>query len=474
MNLDPLFYPKSVAVIGASDNLGGGKLPYFQLLQSNGFTGELYPVNPRRAEVSGVKAYACIEDLPGPVDFAIVAAPVEQSVEIIKSAVRKRIKFIHFFTSGFGETGNLQLEEDLIREARKGGLRIVGPNCIGVQCFESKVSFNLLKEQELPGAIAFLGQSGGITGNFVAMATTRKIWLNKVVSYGNQIDLHLEDYLDYLADDDKIRIIACYIEDIKDTNKFLETLRRTTAKKPVIILKGGKTELGSKAAASHTGAMASNYTIWASAVRQHGGLLVDDFDALMSLAMLAEAKKLPRGHRVGFLGAGGGVSVLFSDLAAQSGIALPELGTRAQQMISEKIKGVNTSTTNPVDLGAFGFDLNVMLHTMKALDEDENIDVIIPYFSVEYLMHAEVFLNVVNSADTILDMSRQIQKPVIPVLSCFVENNLDAERVRISTFNALRNAGFPVYSRIQDALYSIETYFEWAAKRRRAETKSAA
>ncbi len=465
MNLDPLFYPKSVAVIGASENLGGGKLPYFQIMQANGFAGTLYPVNPRRPEVSGIKAYASINDLPEPVDFAIVAAPVEQSIDIVKAAVRKGIKFIHFFTSGFGETGNLQLEKDAIREARKGHLRIVGPNCIGVQCFESKVSFRLLAEQEQPGAIAFLGQSGGITSSFVAMATTRDIWLNKVVSYGNQIDLRLEDYIEYLADDDKIRLVACYVEDIKDAGKFLKTLRRATAKKPVIILKGGKTELGSKAAASHTGAMASNYKIWSSAVKQHGGLLVENFEELMNLAMLGTAQKFPQGRRVGFLGAGGGISVLFSDLAVTSGVELPELSERAQQMISEKIMGVNTSTTNPVDLGAFGFDLNVMLHTMKALDEDDNIDVIVPYFSVEYIMHAELFLNVKNSADTIQQMADCIKKPVIPVLACFLENDLEAERVRISTFNALRKAGFPVYSEIQDALYAIETYFEWAEKR---------
>jgi acyl-CoA synthetase (NDP forming) len=381
--------------------------------------------------------------------------------------VRKGIKFIHFFTSGFGETGNLQLEKDMIREARKGNLRIVGPNCIGVQCFESKLSFMPLTAQEQAGTIAFLGQSGGITSNVVAMATTRRIWLNKVVSYGNQIDLRLEDYLEYLADDDNIRLVACYVEDIKDANKFLKTLRRTTAKKPVIILKGGKTEQGSKAAASHTGAMASNYAIWAAAVRQHGGLLVEDFEELMNLVMLGTANKFPRGRRVGFLGAGGGISVLFSDLAVTSGIALPELSARTQQMISEKIMGVNTSTLNPVDLGAFGFDLNVMLHTMKALDEDDGIDVIVPYFSVEYIMHAELFLNVKNSADTFREMAEQIRKPVIPILSCFVENDLEAERIRISTFNALRKAGFPVYSKIQEALYAIETYFEWAEKRAR-------
>jgi acyl-CoA synthetase (NDP forming) len=474
VNLDSLFYPKSVAVIGASSNLGGGKMPYFQILRANGFKGSLYPVNPRGGELDGLKVYGSIDELPESVDFAIVAAPVEQSINIIKAAVRKQIKFIHFFTSGFGETGNRQLEEDLISEARKGDLRIVGPNCVGVHSSESRVSFSFTPRQESPGTVAFLGQSGGVTGNFLALASTRKIPLNKVVSYGNQIDLRLEDYLDYLADDKDIRMIACYVEDIKDTRTFLQTLRRTTAKKPVIILKGGKTEAGSKAAASHTGAMASNYTIWAAAVRQHGGLLVDDFDQLMDLVMLGTARRLPQGKRVGFLGAGGGISVLFSDLAVGAGLVLPELSTRTQQSISEKIMGVNTSTVNPVDLGAFGFDLNVMLHTMKALDEDEGIDVIIPYFSVEYIMHSEVLLQVKNNADTILHMAEQIKKPVIPILSSFVEDNLDVERTRISTFSALRKAGFPVYTKIQDAIYSIETYFEWAAKQSRGEKKNTA
>ena len=474
MDLDSLFYPKSIAVIGASNNLGGGKMPYFQIIRANGFTGTIYPVNPKRGEIDGLQVYGSIDELPEPVDFAIVAAPVEQSLDIVRAAVCKQIKFIHFFTSGFGETGNRQLEEDVVREACKGRLRIVGPNCIGVHCSESKVSFTLIPPQEAPGEIAFLGQSGGVTGNFLAMASTRKIPLNKVVSYGNQIDLRVEDYLDYLADDKGVRLIACYVEDIKDPQAFLRTLKRTTAKKPVIILKGGKTETGSKAAASHTGAMASNYTIWAAAVRQNGALLVDDFDQLMHLVMLGTAHKIPRGKRVGFLGAGGGISVLFSDLAIESGLTLPELGPHAQQMISEKIMGVNTSTVNPVDLGAFGFDLNVMLHTMKAMDEDDGIDVIIPYFSVEYIMRSEFFLKVKNNADTILEMAAQIRKPVVPILSSFVEDDLEAERTRIETFAKLRKAGFPVYTKIQDAIYSIGTYYEWVARHAGTDAKHAA
>ncbi len=464
MDLNGLFYPKSVAVVGASANLGGGKLPYFQILLRNQFAGVLYPVNPKHKKIEGLKAYASIDELPEGIDLAIVAAPVQQSVDIIRAAVRKKIKFVHFFTSGFGETGNRGLEEELLREARKGEVRIVGPNCVGVSCTESRISFGAEIQEKSPGSVAFLGQSGGITENFVAVAITRKIWLNKVVSYGNQIDLRVEEYLDYFAADKTIRLIACYIEDIKDSGKFLKALGRATAQKPVIILKGGRTETGARAAASHTGALASDYTIWASAVSQYGGILVDDLDQMMNLVMLSTSRKALGGKRVGFLGAGGGISVIFTDLALQAGLSLPELKEKTQRMISRKIKGVNTSTVNPVDLGAFGFDLQVMSHTMKALDEDDGIDVIIPYFSVEYIMRSEIFLNVKNNEQTFFDMAETIKKPVIPILSCLTEDNLSVEQTRISTFSALRKAGFPVYPKIQDAIYSIGKYWEWIAK----------
>jgi acetyl-CoA synthetase (ADP-forming)/acetyltransferase len=467
VSLDRLFYPRSIAVVGASESLGGGKLPYFQSLQHVGFPGPLYPVNPKHERVGGVRAYPSIEDLPEGVDLAIVAVPVRQALEVIRAAVRKKIPFVHFFTSGFSEAGNRKLEEDLVREARKGGVRIVGPNGVGVYCQESRLSFGPGIQEGPPGMVAFLGQSGGITGNFMATAATRKIPVNKAVSYGNQIDLRVEDFLEYLADDSEIRLIACYIEDVKDGRRFLQVLRHTTAKKPVVILKGGRTETGARAAASHTGALAGNDQIWTAAVKQHGAILTENFDQLMNLVMLATAPKPIRGKRVGFVGAGGGISVLFTDLAVRAGLSLPELEEKTQRRIGLWIKEVNTSTANPVDLGAFGFDLRVMTETMKALDDDANIDVIIPYFLVEYLLRSEVLLKVKNSEESFFEMAREIQKPVIPILSCFVEDNLDLERTRISTFAAMRKAGFPVYPRIQDAVYVIGVYFQWLEQRRR-------
>ncbi len=472
MDLHRLFHPKSVAVIGASASLGGGKIPYFHTIRGAGFQGDIYPVNPKYSEIDGTKSYASIDDLPDEIDLTIVAAPVQHSLDIIRAAARKKFKFVHFFTSGFGETGNVQLEKELLEEARKGGVRIVGPNCVGIHCTASKLNFGYLPQEQSPGSVAFLGQSGGITGNFLSVAMTRKIWLNKVASYGNQIDLRVEDFLEYFADDDSIKLVACYIEDVKDSRKFLSALKKTTDKKPVIILKGGKTSRGFKAAASHTGAMAGNYTIWSSAARQHGAILVDDFDSMMNLVMLGVMERVPGGKRVGFLGAGGGMSVLFADLAEQAGLELPELQEITKKRILERIKDVNTSTANPVDLGAYGFDLSVMAHTMKALDEDENIDVIIPYFSVDYIASVELFLNVKNSEQTIVDMARDIEKPVIPILASFTENNLDTERVRISTFSTLRKVGFPVYPNVQDVVYTLQRYFNWIeAKRKRSQSR---
>ncbi|MCK9275318.1 MAG: CoA-binding protein [Syntrophales bacterium] len=467
MDLKKLFYPESVAVIGASANLGGGKVPYFLLLQAGGYKGALYPVNPKYKEISGIKAYASIDDLPESIDYAIVAAPVEHSVDIIKSAAKKKIKFVHFFTSGFGETGNCELEKELLTEARRGGVRIIGPNCIGVHCTESRLNYGFALDQQnnSPGNVAFLGQSGGVTGNFTSMAATRKIQINKIVSYGNQIDIRVEDYLDYFADDTDITLIACYIEDIKNAKLFLDALARASKRKPVIILKGGTTAQGSVAAASHTGAMASDFRIWSAAIRQHGGVLVDDFDQMMNLVMLGVARVPLKGKRLGFLGAGGGVSVLFTDMAVKEELLLPPLKESTQKMISEKIKGVNTSTLNPVDLGAFGFDFSVMSHTMKAMDRDENIDIIIPYFSVDYIHGSSLLLNSENSQKTILEMAEEVKKPVLPILAQFTEDNIDVEKTRIETFLTLRSAGFPVFSNIRDAVYSIGKYFEWFEKR---------
>ncbi len=464
MDLDRLFYPQSVAVVGASPKIGGGKLPYFQMIQNLGYRGRLYPVNPGYQEINGLKAYPSIDALPEAVDLVIVSVAARMVVETIEAAVRRGVKFMHFFTSGFSETGNGGLEKEMLEAARRGNVRIVGPNCIGVHCTDGRITFDPYIRQEGPGQIAFLGQSGGITSNFVGMADSRYIALNKVVSYGNQIDLKVEDYLEYLAADDSVKAIAAYIEDIKDGTKFFNTVRAVTRKKPLAILKGGTTPEGARAAASHTGAMAGAHHVWAAAMRQCRCIEVDHFEKLMDIMMMATSIKMPRGNRIGFLGAGGGTSVLFADLASRHGLILPELSQKAQDLIGQHISDVNTSTVNPVDLGFHGFSFDVLSHAIRAMDTDENIDVIIPYISLDFVCKFQRD-QIESGPGRIIEILPEIRKPVIPVMNRCMENSLDLEETRIRMMTIFRKAGLSVFNTIQDAVNSISCLLQWSNRR---------
>ena len=461
MDLTRLFHPQSVAVIGASPSFGGGKVPYYQLLKLAGYRGRIYPVNPKYREIDGEQVYASLDDLPEAVDFAIASVPVKLALETVQAAARNRVKFIHFFTSGFSEVGNRGLEEQMLAAARKGGTRIVGPNCIGVHCTASGVTCDLPHSPMAGvGNVAFLGQSGGMTHNFMRMAHSRYLELNKVVSYGNQIDLKVEDYLEYFAGDDTVKVVSAYIEDIKDMERFLAALRKTTAKKPVIVLKGGTTEEGARAAASHTGAMSARHDLWSSVMRQYGCIQAQSFEHLMDLTMMAVAYRVPCGSRLGFLGAGGGTSVLFTDFASRRQMALPVLSTAVQEKIAGMISNVNTCTANPVDLGFYGFDFTIMARTIEAMALDSGIDAIVPYFSLDFIASFQSD-QAESGPRAIVEASRATDKPVIPILSRFTENIIEVETMRIRITEQLRKGGLAVYTTPQDVIAGIDGILGW-------------
>ncbi len=460
MDLERLFYPRSIAVIGASTTLSGGKLPYYHILKISGYRGKLYPVNPARDEIDGQRVYHSVDELPGDIDLAIVSAPAKAVLDVMKKAADKGIKFVHFFTSGFGEIGNKDLEQGLLKIARESSTRIVGPNCIGVYCSESRVSFDPTVNQNIPGSVAFFGQSGGVTSNFTRVAKARNVGVNKAVSYGNQIDLRVHDYIDYFADDNDIGVIAGYIEDVKDGHSFIQSLKKAASKKPVFILKGGMTNKGADAARSHTGAVSGEYSIFSAAVRQSGGILVDTFEDLVNAVMLATGRKKPEGPRVGFIAAGGGASVTFADIASLGGLRIPELQEDTRTTIAGLVSDVNTSTKNPVDLGAFGFNFGIVSRAMEALDKDRNIDVIIPYFSIDFIA---VFQKkqMKTGPDMICNTAMHMSKPVAVVLSMLAEDNIDIAKARIEISKVFRSAGIPVYHTIQDVVFSIKKYLEY-------------
>ncbi|MGW8322745.1 MAG: CoA-binding protein [Thermodesulfobacteriota bacterium] len=465
MDLKHLFYPRSIAVVGASPEMATGRMPFFQILKSTGYTGEVYPVNPSHDEIGGQRVYPSLAEVPDGVDLAVCLLPSRFALDTLEVAVEKGIGFVHFFTSGFSEVGRTDLEEAMLRVARKGGTRIVGPNCLGVHCADSRVTFDPTVEQEGPGAVAFLGQSGGVTNNFMRMAGARGIGINKAVSFGNQMDLTVADFLEYLADDDGIRVIAAYIEDIKDSGAFLRALKRITPTKPVIILKGGVTGEGAEAAASHTGAMAGDHLIWSAVMRQHRCIEVHTERQMVDVVMLATSEKLPAGPRIGYLGAGGGTSVLFTDLAASAGFSIPELSEKTQKSIGGTIPDVNTSTRNPVDLGAAGFDYKVMTHAMRELDRDEDIDFIIIYLSLDFLnlferKRLEEGLHVIGAE------AEGLAKPVIPVLAKSADDKPRLEEIRLLALSLFRDAGLSMYNDLEDAVAAVRAVLPWSLSRK--------
>ncbi len=460
MDLDRLFYPKSIAVVGASPGWGKGKLPYYQIIKNFGFSGTVYPINPSHKEIDGVKVYPSIDALPEPVDLAIVGAPARVALPSIEAAARKGIKYVHFFTSGFSEVGDRETEKAMLDVAAKAGTRIVGPNCLGIMCTDSGVTFNPFIKMLRGKGVAFLGQSGGVTDAFLRLANSRGISISKSVSYGNQIDLGVHDFIQYLAHDEKTCAIGAYIEDVKDGPAFLSAVRTAARKKPVFFLQGGVTEPGARAAASHTGAMATNGKVFSDALRQCGAVEVETLEELVDVAMMADSDRIPPGPRLGFMGAGGGTSVLFADLAAKNGLPLPDLEDSTRARIAEKIPDVNTSTANPVDLGAFGMDFSVMTHTMEAVGQDENVDVLIAYFSLDFIA---VFQknHVEKSPRLIVEAAQKLRKPVVSIFSRHGEDNIEIEQARLKIFSIFREAGMPVFITPQDAARALARILEW-------------
>jgi len=461
MDLHRLFYPQSVAVVGASPSMTFGKLPYYQIMKDMGYQGKLFPVNPAYEEIDGVKVYPTLEELPEAVDLAIVSVSARMALDILASAIKRGVGFVHFFSSGFSETGDEGPEKTMLEMVAGGKTRILGPNCLGVHCTQSRVIYDPVFTQPGPGNVGLLSQSGGFTNNILRLAQARHISINKAVSYGNQIDLRVEEFLEYFARDAQITAIAAYIEDVKDGRNFLNIVKNAATEKPLVILKGGITEEGTRATASHTAALALDPKIWSAALRQHGAIEVQTLEEMLDVIQIGTAKKLPQGPRIGFVTAGGGASVLFTDLAGMRGLALPELEEETKGRIRKRISDVNTSIKNPVDLGASGFDFNVVTETIKALDEDHRIDAIIPFFCIDFI---NSFLSdqLETGPHTLIETANNLSKPLIPVLSNYMEDDLQVEQARHKIYALLRGAGLPVYRTMQDAASAIQKILEWS------------
>ncbi len=351
-DLDPFFKPRHIAIVGVTrleSSFGG--MSFLQKLQEASFPGMLYCINPKATEIRGLPAYPNLSSLPLVPDLAMVCVAAAHVPTVLEECSQIGLRYIHILTSGFKEIGTeqgKQLEEQIAFIAKGKGLLIIGPNCMGPYCPAS----GLTAWGAIPGAPGPLGvisQSGSITQRLTEYAYSLGIGTDKAVSVGNGTVLDSLDFLEFMGQDEGIRIIALYIESMRDGRRFFDLAREISKRKPIIAWKGGKTEVGARTAASHTGGMAGEQMIWEAVFRQTGVIQVSSLDEWMD-AVFAFALLPPPGSRGVFLiGGGGGTSVVSSDTCIHEGLNVPSPSSATMKKLRETVPAVGSIAGNPLD-----------------------------------------------------------------------------------------------------------------------------
>ncbi len=382
--LDHLFHPRSIAVVGASGGpFAVHTMMFLDTLIKLGYEGHLYPVGSSQ-EVSGLKAYRNLKEIPGTVDHVISLIPAAATLDLARDCAFKEVKSMQLFTAGFAETGEaegMELQRELVKIARDGGMRIIGPNCMGIYCPASGLSYC----PDFPGEagnVAFISQSGSYTYLLVRMAAARGIRFSKVVSYGNAADVNEIELLDYLSGDPETAVICAYFEGTGDGAQFLRALTQAASTKPVVIIKKGHTRAGARGASSHTGALAGNDRVWDGAVKQARALRVEDVEEMVDLLVTFRLLPLPKGRKAAVLGVGGGASVRASDQCEAGGLVLPPVPDGIRAHLKKFVPLAGSMLGNPVDVLAERYT-EAWAPLVQALDSWDDPDILIWQISPE-------------------------------------------------------------------------------------------
>jgi len=488
--LNEIFHPRSIAVVGASASRP--EAGWVARLQHFGYDGKIYPVNPRAKEISGLTAYPTVRDIPGEVDYAIFNIPARLAPRVMQDCAVKHVKVAHIYTAGFSETGKEEgkaLQEQVVSEARAGGVRVIGPNCMGIYYPAAGLTFNPAFSRE-PGNVAFISQTGAGATRFVSLANSRGIHFSKVVSYGNAVDLDISDFLEYLIDDAETEIVTCYIEGVRDGRRFIEmvrkcmavkpviimkagltesgagaaAVRKCMAVKPVIIMKAGLTESGAGAAASHTSSLAGSKTTWDAFFRQTGAIRVDTLEEIADLVTALQYLRTPNGRRVGIVGRGGGIGVIATDTCDNAGLKVPSFHPETRNRLEEVIPEAGAGARNPVET-TLGIDGAVDFYTrgLRIVDADREIDFIMVHIAADIYggRHSEWIEQLMKAADVLADTAVTLAKPLVIVLSA--GENADTVAAVLEARQRLLNAGIPVYLSIEAAARAMVRLIEYCS-----------
>ncbi len=371
------FYPKTIAFVGASAVPGkwGYILP--TSAYAGGFKGGIFLINPKGGTIMGRKVYKGLDDIEGDVDLAVVTVPASRVMDLIPALEKKHVKGIVLITSGFREVGEQgrQLEDEVMAAAGKAGILVIGPNTMGLCNPHASLYFSGANAFPLPGSTALVSQSGNLGTQLLSFAQQQGIGIRGFVGSGNEAMITIEDYMQALELDDLTRTVVLYIESVKDGRRFFESATRLSKTKPVVVLKGGRTQVGEKAASSHTGAMASDAGVFNAACAQAGIIQVEQPMELLDLSVVFSSLPIPRGERVAIMTLGGGWGVVTTDLCAEYGLGVPKLSKEIIERLDNCLPDF-WSHGNPVDIVGEG-DPEIPMICLEELLKWDGCDAVI-------------------------------------------------------------------------------------------------
>ena len=466
-NLSRALKPRTIAVVG--DKRANG---YMWLRNMSDFQGKLYSVQVDPNEIPGIEEigipnYTSLADVPGEIDYVVCAVPRTVAPRIIADCAAKGVGGVALFTSGFAETAEdegMRLQAEIGRIAREAGLALIGPNCMGL--YDPKLGVRQSGEQPTgeAGPVGFISQSGTHAINFGLVGAAQGVRVSTSISMGNAEVIDIPDYLDFLTDDPDTEVIAMYVEGVKDGRRFLQALRRACEAKPVVVWKGGVTEAGARATASHTASLATSGAVWDGVIKQAGAVAADNLDDTIDVLRALLGCKPGTGHRIGLMAMTGGQSVVITDAFVRAGLEVPLLTAASYEKLAGFFNIIGGSYRNPLDMGGtigFGGQSQTLERLFQILDEDEHVDAIGMELASGFM--ARRWAADPSSLDSLLDVllahRERSPKPFVTILPPgHLEEITARARARVI------ERGLPVFAsfdRAASALRRAIDYWRW-------------
>jgi acyl-CoA synthetase (NDP forming) len=448
--LDHIFYPRSVAVVGASAS--PEKLGFMCVgnLLDTGFGGKIYPVNPAISELFGLKVYPSLAAIPGEVDLAMVVIPAELALSAVEECVAKGVRGAILVSGGFGEVGTgTELQAKLKDIADKGGIKIIGPNTLGLVNPRARLtaSFQYTLSLSRPGNVAVAAQSGGTTIYIVHALTNHNVGISKAIGLGNRCNLDFDELVGYFGQDKETEVIILYVEGLDEPERLIDAAKKVAKNKPIVVYKGGRGEELSRATLAHTGALAGDYVFYEKAFREAGMIAVDSITEVVDTAKALAFQPPAGGNRVAILSVQAGPAIIMADGCRQQGLKLAQFSAATRSKLKKLASPLN-AIDNPVDLAWKSDDFDSCREMLKAVLDDDGVDAII-VAAVFYSTNMELMRAVV-------DIAGEAKKPVTVCL--------DSPRGAASAeINALEAAGvpsFPLPERAVSGLAGLVRYGE--------------